>query len=305
LFLFAAGALGGVIVGGGGAFGREVNVILTYEVDQSDKQNPNEVLTGLEMDHLIRVVSSRVNPSGTKEMTVRRGGAERIEVIIPKVEENEVDRIARIISRTGTLEFRILANNRDHKAIIERANKEPGGVIKGKTEEGREVIEAWWVPLYEGDKPADKKRVETLLAYREIAQRTVKEGGRDVKQVLVVKDPFDVNGGYLSRVTDGVDRYGKPCVNFALSAKGAKLFAGLTGANLPELGDRFTRKLGIILDGRVYSAPSIQSTIADRGEITGEFSRQEIEDLVTVLNAGALPAKLKLVEKTVLEEKRQ
>jgi preprotein translocase subunit SecD len=54
----------------------------------------------------------------------------------------------------------------------------------------------------------------------------------------------------------------------------------------------FSRKLGIILDGFLVSAPAIRSTISGRGEITGSFSRQEVDDLVDVLNAGSLPAPL-------------
>ena len=50
--------------------------------------------------------------------------------------------------------------------------------------------------------------------------------------------------------------------------------------------------MGIILDGELYSAPSINSTIFDRGEITGRFTRAEVDDLVKVLNAGSLPAAL-------------
>ena len=48
----------------------------------------------------------------------------------------------------------------------------------------------------------------------------------------------------------------------------------------------------MILDNELYSAPSIQSTIYDSGEITGSFTPQEVQDLVNVLDAGRLPAAL-------------
>ena len=67
----------------------------------------------------------------------------------------------------------------------------------------------------------------------------------------------------------------------------------MTGTHLPDKGlTEFTYKLGIVLDGELYSAPSIQSTIYDRGQITGNFTKAEVEKLVDVLNAGALPATL-------------
>ena len=66
----------------------------------------------------------------------------------------------------------------------------------------------------------------------------------------------------------------------------------MTSSHLPDIASGFTYKLGIVLDGQLYSAPSIQSTITNRGEITGSFTRQEVQDLVNVLNAGSLPAAL-------------
>jgi preprotein translocase subunit SecD len=50
--------------------------------------------------------------------------------------------------------------------------------------------------------------------------------------------------------------------------------------------------LGIILDGKLYSAPSIIWTITNNGQITGNFTKEEAADIVDVLNAGSLPVKL-------------
>jgi SecD/SecF fusion protein len=99
----------------------------------------------------------------------------------------------------------------------------------------------------------------------------------------------------LTDTSAGTDRRGKPCVNFRFNAEGAAKFAALTGNHLPEQGGQFTRKLGILLDDELDSAPSIQSTISDRGEITGDFTKDEIQDLVATLNAGSLPFRLILV----------
>jgi len=59
----------------------------------------------------------------------------------------------------------------------------------------------------------------------------------------------------------------------------------------------FARKLGIILNGRLVSAPAIRATIRDRGEITGSFTKQEVRDLAAVLNAGPMPVAIRQVEK--------
>ena len=96
----------------------------------------------------------------------------------------------------------------------------------------------------------------------------------------------------MTHAASDVDQKGRPDVTFQFNSLGARKFGGLTSSNLPDETSGFTRKLGIILDGYLYSAPSIQSTIHDRGEITGSFTKKDTDDLVSVLNAGALPATL-------------
>ncbi len=109
----------------------------------------------------------------------------------------------------------------------------------------------------------------------------------------MLADRFNVTGAYLVQVGSDVDQRGRPDLTFRFNSLGAKKFGGLTSSNLPDEASGFTRKLGIILDGYLCSAPSIQSTIQDRGEITGSFTKKQTEDLAAVLNAGALPAPLK------------
>jgi SecD/SecF fusion protein len=253
-------------------------VILVYEVDQT-KKKPGE---SVDMDKLVAAVSRRVNPGGQKEVTIRKYGVEQIEIIIPEVDKPEVERIKNIISKTGNLEFRILANQRDDKDLIERALADPSK-MKVLDSEGNTL--AWWVPVKAGEE-------RSFASYGEIGRRIRKIRDREVLEVLVVKDIYSVNGGYLTRADVGVDRQGKPCVNFTFNNQGGQLFGELTGTHLPDKLTDFTYKLGIILDGELYSAPSIQSTIFDRGEITGSFTQQEVQDLVNVLNAGSLPVAL-------------
>jgi preprotein translocase subunit SecD len=71
---------------------------------------------------------------------------------------------------------------------------------------------------------------------------------------------------------------------------GAKLFEQITGANVKK-------RLAIILDDNVYSAPVIQERIAGgRAQITGRFTTDEANELAIVLRAGALPAPVKIIE---------
>ncbi len=253
-------------------------VILVYEVDQTQKTTDQAV----DMDKLVVAVSRRVNPGGQKEVTIRKKGVEQVEIIVPEVDDAEVQRMEHIISTTGNLQFRILANNRDDKGLIERANADPSK-IQLTDAEGN--LQAWWVPVKDTEK-------HSFASYPEIARRTRPKGDKEITEILVLKDTFDVTGAYLTHSDVGTDQKGQPCVNFSFRSDGGQLFGQLTSSHLPDKMTDFTYKLAIILDNEIYSAPSIQSTITDNGQITGSFTKQEVQDLVNVLNAGSLPAAL-------------
>ncbi len=277
--------------------------ILVYEVDQDQKDPENPV----DMKKLVAAVSERVNPGGVREMTVRPYGAEQIEIIIPKIDPEEARQIERTVGEIGTLEFRILANRVDNKLLLSRARAEEGNVLRDS--EGN--VEARWVPvrvgrekdfedyLYRGS--AGGGRVPIAVDDREVAIRETVRRGETILELLVVKDSLDVNGDYLEDASRDWDESGNLRVAFRFDSAGALLFGQLTKENLPDEVQEFYRKLGIILNGKLYSAPRIKSTIYDRGVIemgtpSGEADRkeqeQDVDDLVRVLNAGSLPTAL-------------
>jgi SecD/SecF fusion protein len=232
----------------------------------------------VDMDKLVGAVSRRVNPGGQKEVTVRRYGLDQIEVIVPEVDQAEVDLIKRIVSSAGVLEFRILANPEDprHRTAIELGRLTGGTQV---SQEGRPV--ARWVELdTEKMSPAENRGLVT----REMPDGRV--------EVLVVLDRFDVTGGDLGRVSPGFDQNLSPSVNFTFNSRGAARFGLLTGQNVPDPANRLQSRLGILLDDVLQSAPTIQSRIESNGQITGNFRQADIDFLVEVLNAGSLPAAL-------------
>ena len=88
---------------------------------------------------------------------------------------------------------------------------------------------------------------------------------------------------------------GRPAVSFELDARGGRFFGELTRKNKD-------RQLAILLDGTAMSHATIISQIFERGQITGDFTQERVNELVTVLEAGSLPARLKetpLMEYTV------
>ncbi len=257
-------------------------VILVYEVDASKRQTKegadDDASAPVDMDKLVAAVSRRVNPGGQKEVTVRRYGLDQLEVIVPDVDQAEIDLIKRIVSSAGVLEFRITANPEDprHKQLVELATRSPGSTV---SEGGRPI--GRWVELDTAKMdPAEDRGLFT---------RTTSDGR---VEVLVVLDRFNVTGGYLTRASASYDQNLQPCVNFSFNSGGAALFGTLTGQNLPDPANRLTSRLGIVLDDTLLSAPTIRSTISSDGQITGSFKQSDVDFLIGVLNAGSLPAAL-------------
>ena len=89
----------------------------------------------------------------------------------------------------------------------------------------------------------------------------------------------------LRKARVGNDNLGKWAVDFSFNPIGAGRFWDLTKSNIDRI-------LAILLDDEIISAPGIRSAIGERGQITGQFSMQEVQDLVDMLNAGSLPARL-------------
>jgi preprotein translocase subunit SecD len=119
-------------------------------------------------------------------------------------------------------------------------------------------------------------------------------------QVLLRLDKHNVTGDYLTSAKSG-ESFRRPAVDFSFNSHGAALFGQLTGENVPDPATGRDRKLAIILDGVIVSAPILKSTITDRGMITGDFTTDEVHNLVGILNAGALPVPLKVVGERVVD----
>jgi preprotein translocase subunit SecD len=103
-----------------------------------------------------------------------------------------------------------------------------------------------------------------------------------------------VDGRWIRSAYSGTSG-NRPAVHFTFTAEGGELFANLTRKNVPSGpgGEQFKRHLAIILDGQVMSAPTIISEIRQGGQITGNFTKKEVDNLVNILRAGALPTHLK------------
>lgn len=130
---------------------------------------------------------------------------------------------------------------------------------------------------------------EALLAQGKIPPGNEKLPGERPSEFYIVGKQVMVGGENLTNAVPGYDDFGRPAVNFSFDSFGARKFADVTGKNIG-------RRLAIVLDNQVISAPSINSQINGRGIIQGNFTIQQTTELAILMRAGALPAPLQVIE---------
>ncbi|MCD6163642.1 MAG: protein translocase subunit SecD [candidate division Zixibacteria bacterium] len=120
-------------------------------------------------------------------------------------------------------------------------------------------------------------------------------GERAYQSLYFLKKQVELSGDHLIDANPTFDQFRRPVVNFELDGAGAKMFSALTGANVDK-------PLAIVLDDRVESAPVIRSRIRDKGQIElgGNATWDEARLLSVVLKAGALPAKVDIIQNSVI-----
>ncbi len=142
---------------------------------------------------------------------------------------------------------------------------------------------------------------EVLLYSRPSVNQRLSEDERKDKAIeyfLLTRNPPSaaeaITGEYLAG-SNPAESEGKIAVGFNFNSRGADLFGALTTANKKSASTAapFHRRLAILLDDMIVSAPQLNDTIRDRGVISGNFTKKEVDDLVNIFRAGALPATLK------------
>ena len=252
---------------------------LIYQVETEKAREEGKDISRA-MDQMVTTIGRRINPSGAEEVTVRRVGQDRIEVIIPGADQAIVAEKKKSMTELGKLEFGIIANEHDHRSLIAAAKRLPE--TQDKYLEGDQVVAIWRDIAPKGDTPSTS-------AVRPAVRKGAKGEDVSVMQVLVMQEADDdrITGDYLQRASTGISESGSACVNFTFNGDGGSRFFRLTDRNKPA-ADGFKRQLAILLNDKVHSAPNLNSAIRDSGQITGNFSPVELKSLVEVLNAGAL-----------------
>ncbi|HMF39987.1 MAG TPA: protein translocase subunit SecD [Polyangia bacterium] len=264
----------------------------------------------------IETIRGRVDKLGVAEPTIIKKGTDII-VELPGLKPADFERIKSIIGRTAQLEFKIvddgptdymrkiagLVPKRDEKAPLgptdidvkaEAWTEEDSGkqhedlYLRSKS---RDALQKFVAGLTgENAVPADHE-----IGYEEIQGRS-EEGDQSPDRywrTYYLHKRAALTGEYLANADQTWDQNtGRPEVAFEFDHQGAAISERMTGDNIG-------RKMAILLDEKITSAPVIKSRIGARGRITlGSYGdpfqlQQEAKDLVAVLRSGALPAPLR------------
>lgn len=209
-------------------------------------------------DKAAEVVRKRVDPTGTKGIPVTTYGSDkqRLRIQLPRATLEEVANVKKAIETQGRLTFHIVADDQDKK---QEAMSSPVGLSK--------------------DGQFEKKMI---VKKKQFSDKDEKE-----ETPVVIRRVPGMDGSKIAHAIASHSQEGAGWeINVTFTPDGAVEFGQLTEANKKK-------QMAIMLDGIVYSAPTIQEAIFERCRISGSFDQKQAEELAGVLTAGSLPAEVK------------
>lgn len=218
------------------------------------------------INQALETIRNRIDQFGVAEPLVQRQGLKQIVVQLPGVKDPK--RAKDLIKETALLEFKMLDEDNQMKLDL------PARIPKDKE---ADVLKQAESKLPEGSQVLFERAVE-------------KDTGREYRIPYLVKKRVMLTGDVLSDARVSIGQFNDPYVSITFDAKGGREFERITGDNVKK-------RMAVVLDNTIYSAPVIQERISGgRAQITGTFTTQEANDLAIVLRAGALPAPLKIIQ---------
>ncbi|MCX5750637.1 MAG: protein translocase subunit SecD [Candidatus Saganbacteria bacterium] len=152
-----------------------------------------------------------------------------------------------------------------------------------------EFMESEWAPAGEGEISLEKVK-QIYGPNARVGKVQDEQDGRIINERSIILKKTVLTGADLKTAMPGLDQYGNPVVDMEFNGEGAKAFGDVTTRNVGK-------PLAIVLDNKVISAPNVREPIpSGRAQISGNFSADDVHDMVIKLKAGALPVPVKMVE---------
>ncbi len=241
--------------------------------------SPKEIkeIEDMAVNQSLETIRNRIDQFGVAEPSIQRQGTNRIVVQLPGIKNPQ--QAINLIGKTARLEFKLVDDEAMKKIDIRKLVQE---AIKQNPKAKDDPV--LLNKLLKGKIPED----DEVLFERRVDRDT----GYVTKIPLLVKKTPLLTGDMVTDARVRQDyQFNEPYVAIEFNADGADLFAQITGENVGK-------RLAIVLDNTIYSAPVIRERIpGGRAQITGNFSWDEARELAIVLRAGALPAPVKILQK--------
>jgi len=251
---------------------------LIYEFQESFADQ----LRATALQQAVETIRNRIDKFGVTEPVILTKGADRITVQLPGLDDPQ--RAIDLVGKTAQLEFRMLYDednwdDRRVRALVDTA-VETAGL-------GENYNDAQLALALKGKVPDDAE-VLFKKSFDDLKMRAVRE------EPYLVNKKVDLTGEFVDYAQVAVDQFNAPYVRMELNAEGARIFGKLSGDNVGK-------RMAIVLDNNVNSAPSFREKIPG-GVASIELGsgdplqvRRDAEDLVVVLRAGALPAPIEIL----------
>ncbi len=245
----------------------------------------------------LEIIRNRVDAFGVAEPSIQQSGDDKIVVELPGA--TDPARARALIGRTAQLQFHRVREDADLSGILNAISGATNGeLMKLVTiqQVGQGVFDIHI-------KPEDKDRFTEMISSPSALQQipplsriflgivNERRAGERVIPVYLLEEEPAMTGENLEMARISVDERNKPMVVFEFNNEGADQFGTLTAELM-----RGQKRLAVVLDDVVQSAPSVKSQIRSRGQIEGNFSHDEARDLAVVLRSGALPAPVEILE---------
>ncbi len=269
---------------------------LVLEVDTSGIQEKPQDLR----DRAFEIIQNRIDEFGVYEPVIEKQSGGRIMIQLPGVDR---ERAVELIKKVAHLEFRLVEDERVGE-IMERID----AFLQGEDTLAFEQPFSSYIIGVDRDPGIDYRDEDSVRALLAKAQEVIPDdvefvlgtkedyAGREVKKIYLLKKSAELTGEAIRDARHGPNQSGNLQyvgtweIDLEFKREAARRFATITGRNI-------NKRLAIVLDGVVQSAPMITERIPQgRASITGRFTPEDARDLAIILRAGALPAPLRIVE---------
>lgn len=239
-----------------------------------------DILRDRAVRQALNTIQNRIDAFGVAETSVTRLGGkrnDRILVQLPGVEDPS--RVKKLIQTQARLELRLAYYTPDGNGPYRGLNREDVlAQLGGREPQGVEIL-----PIEE------KINQDPNSALADGSVMPKEEGPRRIAEWIAVEKTSVVTGSDLQDARPTSDQWGQTVVSFTLRVNAADRFSRFTRDNI-------NRIMPIVLDNKIKSAPVIRAEIGTHGQIEGNFTPIEADDLSLVLKAGALPARVNTIE---------